>query len=45
LVPAAVLSAIPEHRWPELDLSAEKTIEARLSQAGLDGGRFGLHGD
>lgn len=42
LVPAAVLAAIPEARWPELDLSAATTIEARLSRAGLDGGRFGL---
>jgi hypothetical protein len=52
LVPAAVLATIPEDRWPELDLSGERTIEARLSWAGLDGGRFDLpdgdgrtHGD
>lgn len=40
LVPARVLEAIPPARWPELDLSRSRTIEARLSQAGLDGGRF-----
>ena len=40
LVPARVLEAIPPARWPALDLSASRTIEARLSQAGLDGGRF-----
>ena len=38
LVPAGVLEAIPPGRWPELDLSTSRTIEARLSQAGLDGG-------
>jgi glutamate formiminotransferase len=42
LVPAAVLEAIPPARWPELDLSPSATIEARLSQAGLDGGRFSV---
>ena len=31
LVPAAVLQAIPRSRWAELDLSAERTIEARLA--------------
>ncbi len=36
LVPARVLAAIPEHRWPELDLDRSRTIEARLEQAGLD---------
>lgn len=35
LVPAAVLDAVPVHRWPELDLAAEQTIEARLEQAGF----------
>lgn len=38
LVPQVVLAAIPPDRWPALDLSVSKTIEARLSQAGLDGG-------
>jgi glutamate formiminotransferase len=38
LAPAGVLAAIPEARWPQLDLSPSRTIEARLSQAGLDGG-------
>ncbi|HVF32439.1 MAG TPA: hypothetical protein VM933_05320 [Acidimicrobiales bacterium] len=40
LLPARVLGAIPPSRWPELDLSPARTIEARLSQAGLDGGSF-----
>jgi glutamate formiminotransferase/glutamate formiminotransferase/formiminotetrahydrofolate cyclodeaminase len=44
LVPAAVLDRIPATRWPELDLAPERTIEARLSQAGLDGGRFASGG-
>lgn len=35
LVPDAVLRAVPESRWPELDLSAERTIEARLEELGL----------
>lgn len=39
LLPARVLAAIPEHRWRELDLDRSRTIEARLEQAGLDGGR------
>ena len=38
LAPASVLEAIPEGRWLQLDLSWSRTIEARLSQAGLDGG-------
>jgi glutamate formiminotransferase len=38
LVPAAVLDAVPEARWAELDLHPSRTIEARLRQAGLDGG-------
>ncbi|HEX3426145.1 MAG TPA: hypothetical protein VHT30_08430 [Acidimicrobiales bacterium] len=38
LVPARVLDAIPEGRWPELDLDRSRTIEARLERAGLDGG-------
>jgi glutamate formiminotransferase / 5-formyltetrahydrofolate cyclo-ligase len=40
LVPARVLAATPEHRWPELDLDRSRTIEARLERAGLDGGRM-----
>lgn len=40
LVPEAVLLAEPEARWAELDLSRATTIEARLWQAGLDGGRL-----
>ncbi len=34
LCPAAVLDAAPRHRWTELDLSQDTTIEARLAQAG-----------
>jgi glutamate formiminotransferase len=40
LLPAAVLDAIPERRWAQLDVSWEQTIEARLRKAGLDGGSF-----
>ncbi|HWE56060.1 MAG TPA: hypothetical protein VG435_11130 [Acidimicrobiales bacterium] len=40
LVPAAVLESEPAARWPELDIDRSKTIEARLEQAGLDGGSF-----
>jgi glutamate formiminotransferase len=32
LVPEAVLRAEPRHRWPELDLTAERTIDARLDR-------------
>jgi glutamate formiminotransferase len=39
LVPEAVLAAIPPVRWAELDLARSRTIEARLREAGLDGGR------
>ncbi len=45
LVPAAVLARVSPHRWKELDLDPSSTIEARLEQAGLDGGRFGSHRD
>jgi hypothetical protein len=41
LLPAAVLEEEPATRWQELDLAPSRTIEARLKQAGLDGGRFG----
>lgn len=40
LVPRAVLETIDPARWASLDLDPSKTIEARLQQAGLDGGRF-----
>lgn len=40
LLPAAVLEAVPPARWEELDLSPARTIEARLQEAGLEGGRF-----
>ena len=30
LVPAAALAGVPTHRWPELDLSPERTIESRM---------------
>jgi glutamate formiminotransferase/glutamate formiminotransferase/formiminotetrahydrofolate cyclodeaminase len=32
LVPAAVLAATPEERWSQLDLSVERTIEARVAR-------------
>lgn len=38
LVPRSMLDAVPRHRWLELDLDPSSTIEARLEQAGLDGG-------
>jgi glutamate formiminotransferase len=40
LLPLGVLDAIPSSRWALLDVDASRTIEARLEQAGLDGGRF-----
>ncbi|MHB1533966.1 MAG: hypothetical protein ACYC1D_05010 [Acidimicrobiales bacterium] len=40
LIPAGVLNRIASSRWAELDLDPSRTIEARLEQAGLDGGRF-----
>ena len=41
LLPRAALDAIDGARWAELDVSPSRTIEARLREAGLDGGRFG----
>lgn len=41
LLPRAALDAIDAARWSELDVSPERTIEARLGETGLDGGRFG----
>jgi len=35
LVPAAVLAAVPRHRWAGLDLSPDRTIEERLRERGL----------
>jgi glutamate formiminotransferase len=32
LVPEAVLAAVPPERWAELDLAADRTIEARLAR-------------
>jgi len=32
LVPESVLRAVPAHRWEELDLSEDRTIEARLAR-------------
>ena len=43
LAPAATLEGVPRHRWQELDLDPSTTIEARLEEAGLDGGRFTAH--
>lgn len=34
LVPRAVLDAVPRERWAELDLSEDRTIEARLAGRG-----------
>jgi glutamate formiminotransferase / 5-formyltetrahydrofolate cyclo-ligase len=33
LCPADVVASVPRHRWPELDLSEDRTIEARLARA------------
>lgn len=41
LLPRAALGAIDERRWEQLDVSPRRTIEARLEETGLDGGRFG----
>lgn len=41
LVPRTVLAAESPDRWEQLGLGPDRTIEARLEQAGLDGGRFG----
>lgn len=38
LVPESVLRTTPRERWAQLDLDESKTIEARLREAGLDGG-------
>jgi glutamate formiminotransferase/glutamate formiminotransferase/formiminotetrahydrofolate cyclodeaminase len=35
LVPAAVLDTVDGHRWAQLDLSSDRTIEARAAAAGL----------
>jgi glutamate formiminotransferase len=40
LLPAAALDAIERARWRVRDVSPERTIEARLRETGLDGGRF-----
>jgi glutamate formiminotransferase len=37
-VPEAVLTAEPEARWPELDLTPDRTIEARVRATGARGG-------
>ena len=34
LVPRAVLNTVPTERWTELDLAADRTIEARLERRG-----------
>lgn len=41
LLPARVLERIEPARWAELDVGPSRTIEARLEQAGLDGGSDG----
>jgi glutamate formiminotransferase len=35
LLPEASLSTVPRWRWPELDVSAERTIEFRLAHRGV----------
>lgn len=35
LVPRAVVDAVPQHRWAELDLADDRTIEARLEDQGI----------
>jgi glutamate formiminotransferase len=35
LVPAAILAAIPPRRWPELDLTEDRTIEGRMEDLRL----------
>jgi glutamate formiminotransferase len=44
LVPAAVLDAVDERRWGELDLSPERTIERRAADRGIVPGRAGHSG-
>ncbi len=39
LLPLAVLEAEPASRWEALGIGPDRTIEARLEEAGLDGGR------
>jgi glutamate formiminotransferase len=34
LVPRSVLADVPPERWTQLDLAAERTIEARLARRG-----------
>jgi glutamate formiminotransferase len=34
LLPASILSRVPGHRWPELDLGEDRTVEARLAAVG-----------
>ncbi|MHB1711146.1 MAG: hypothetical protein ACYCV7_07065 [Acidimicrobiales bacterium] len=35
LIPEEILTHVPRHRWAELDLSEDRTIEARLESAGI----------
>jgi glutamate formiminotransferase len=39
LVPRSVLDAVPRHRWAELDLGEDRTIEARLGQREASAGQ------
>ena len=32
LLPAWALEQVPRHRWPELDLAADRTIECSLQE-------------
>ena len=45
LIPRSVLEAERPDRWAGLGLGPDRTIEARLEQAGLDGGRFRTSGE
>jgi glutamate formiminotransferase len=35
LVPGELLTSVPSHRWAELDLSQDRTVEARLESVGV----------
>jgi glutamate formiminotransferase len=41
LLPAAALHDVPAHRWAELDLSEDRTIEARMESRGTPVGAAG----
>ena len=41
LIPEEILAGVPEHRWPELGLSEDQTVESRLAggRADVGGGK------